>query len=81
MIRTYVKWRFSSLVYRKVYFAWKINQIISKNPIISQILGNKINIFTDCQSKNQKQKLFSSCPLWPWIDVIFGNLCPQEALV
>ena len=35
-----------SCIYRKVYFAQKINKIISKNPIFSQILGNKINIFT-----------------------------------
>ena len=26
-------------IYRKVYFAWKINKIISINPIISQIFG------------------------------------------
>ena len=30
--------------------------------------------------KNPKQKLFSFCLLWSWIEVIFGNLCPQEAL-
>ena len=64
-------------IYRKVYFARKINKILSKNPIISQILGNKINIFT---AVSEKQKLFSSCPLWPSIDVILGNLRPQEAL-
>ena len=49
-----------------------------RNRIISQILGSKINPFTGRQ--NQKHKMFSSCPLWPWIDIILGNLHPQEAL-
>ena len=65
-----------SCIYRKVYFARKI---IYKNPIISQILGN-YQYFHRVSVKNQKLKLFSSCPLWPWIDVILGNLRPQEAL-
>ena len=39
-----------SCIYRNVYFAKKINLIISKNPIISQILDNKINILTGRQS-------------------------------
>ena len=42
-----------SCIYRKVYFARKINLRISKNPIISPILGNKINIFTSHQSKTK----------------------------
>ena len=50
-------------IYRKVYFERKINLSIAKNPNISQILGNKINIFLPAVSENHKQKLFSSCPL------------------
>ena len=47
-----------SCIYKKVYFAQKINLNISKNPIISQILGNKINIFTGRQSKTKNKSCF-----------------------
>ena len=49
-----------------------------QNPIISQILGIQNQYFHQPSVKNQKQKLFSSCLLWPWIDIILGNLHLQE---
>ena len=47
-----------SCIYRKVYFARKIKWIIFKNPISSQILSNKINIFTGRQSKPKTEVVF-----------------------
>ena len=47
-----------SCIYRKVYFARKINLSISKNHIISQILGNKNQDFHRSSVKNQIQKFF-----------------------
>ena len=47
-----------SCIYRKVYFARKISFSVSKNPINSQILGNKINIFTGRQSKTKNRSCF-----------------------
>ena len=54
-------------------------QASQKNPIISPKLGNKIIIFTTRQSKPKNKTSFFSCLLWPWIEVILGNLRPQQA--
>ena len=80
MIKRCVKWQFSSLMYLIFFtrvFTGRLR--ISKNPIISQRLHNKINIFTSRQSKiKNKSFFFLSTLTLDWR--LLGNLCPQEAL-
>ena len=68
-----------SCIYREVYSPQKVNSKISKNPIISRTLGNKINIFTSRQSKTKDESCFSSYLLLPWTDIIL-KICVHKKL-
>ena len=61
-------------IYRKVYFARKFNLRISKNPIVAQYWGNKINIFTSHQSKTKNKSCFLPVCFDLWL-TSFLDIC------
>ena len=67
-------------IFRKVYFARQNQTKTSSNILLLAKYCVTNQYFPRPSVKNQKQKLFSSCQLWPWIDIILGNLYPQDAL-
>ena len=59
MIKTYVKWQFFTLMYLQEGILCMKNQLNHlQNTIFSQILGNKINIFTSRQLKPKYRSCF-----------------------
>ena len=55
MIKKYFKWQFSSLAYlQEGILSHEKSTEASPSPIITQILGNKIDVSTGRQSKSTK---------------------------